>query len=246
MIDLFFQKDFANDLFRWIKIYDPIKDHQIVLPNDPLLNQLQQQIIQDGDCAFAYFCAEYFKYNIHLMQRVILDNKNVKYSFAFAKTFPKSDIKALQDILIKSNNIKYLTYFGLFVKGAQIAKIERLLIRANEASNNKYAKYAYLWLKNGFTRDLEAIKSILITSRKPQFLYELAQHLDNPKDIAKIEKAIIKSGSLLYMRLFAANIKLANIKKLERVVLASGNAVEIKRFAKMVKNSILQNFRILF
>ena len=44
---------------RWCKIYDPIKDHK-VLSIDPLLDKIQDKIIQDKNAAMAYFCAPYF------------------------------------------------------------------------------------------------------------------------------------------------------------------------------------------
>lgn len=244
--EYFFEKDYNKDLWRWIKIYEPIKNHCISYPNDVLLDNIQNTILATQDAGLAYFFTEYFNYKTHLMQKVILNVKSPKYAFAFANHFPKADIKALQDIVINSNNIKYICYFGLFIRNSNVKKIEKIIIQANKQDKNRYAKYAYMWLKGNKIHDLEEFKKIILSSKKPQFLFELAKCLTNPKDISKIERLIIKSGSLTYMRMFAATIDGANVPKLEKVVLASQNMKEIKKFAKAVKNSTLKNFQILF
>jgi hypothetical protein len=102
-----------------------------------------------------------------------------------------------------------------------------------------------MYLKHVKGSNVNKLKKIIITSGKPRYLFELAKHLSNPKEIALIENKIIQSGSLSYMRLFAEKIKLANVERIEQIILDSGNMNEIKKFAKKIKGSKMKRFLIL-
>lgn len=234
----FFQKDFQKDLWSWMQIYSTIKDHQ-VLENDPLLDKIQTQIIQDQNAGMAYFFSLHFPYKMHLMQQVILNSQSPKYSFAFASSHPAASFHALEEIVLHSDNIKYICYFGLCVPQSNRRKIEKLIIQSNQA------KYAYLWLKDHQPINFKQIKQILLGSNKPQYLLEVAKHSSSSKEIKQLEDQIIQLGSLTYIRMFAAEIEKADIEKLEQAVLASGNIKEIKKFAKLIKGSKISKFRIL-
>ena len=235
MID-YFQKDFADDFWLWSKVYEEFKNH-IPFTNDPQLDHLQQKIIIDQNAAFAFFCAYYFNYRSHLMQKVIIDTQNVKYAYAFSKFVRNADIKALQEIVLQSHKIKYICWFGT-INGSDRRKIEKIIIQSNKA------QYAYAWLKQGKVYHFDQIKDILIRSQKPQYLLEIAKRVKSKKELRQLENLIIESGSLNYIRLFA-QLPNANIKRLEQVILDSGNAAMIKKFALTVKGSKLKNFVIL-
>ena len=237
--NFFFEVEFAKDLWRWYDILNTIKDHK-ALTNDPILDKIQAQIIVDRDAALAYFYALHFNYKTYLMQRVIVESKNPKYLFGWAKDIVGADKKAIQSLIMATHNVKYICYFGLFVKGANTHKIEQIVAKS------KQAKYAHLWVKHHKGAKISLFKQIIIDSKKPKYLLELARHLTRKQDIKTIENALVKLGSLTYIRLFASEIRYADIPRLEAIILKSHNMVEIKKFAKSVKGSSIGNFYILF
>lgn len=230
-----FEADYSADFLRWIKKIDHIDFNKISIKQ---LDCLQQEIIDLNDSALAYFFALDFDYKNFLMQKIILENKDYKYSLAFAKNIKNCDIKALQNIVVNSKKHKYICQFACFVKGANIKLLSDLIFKSNNPT------YIYMMFKNIKGINLNKCKKIIIKSNKPKYLYELSKRLTNKKEIKLIEELIIKSGSFTYMRLFAENNKFANIDKIENVILETNNINEIKKFAKYVKKAKLANFLI--
>src|SRR5208283_1181428 len=157
--------------------------------NETILEVLQKEIIETNNSAFAYFFTIDFGYKPHLMQKIVLDNKDAKYAFLFAKDVINADIKALQNVVIKSKKIKYINWFDAYIVGA----------------NHKL------------------LRPLIMGTKKPQYWVELAGRLSAKKDIEKIEDMLIDARAYKYMRLFAENIKGANIEKLEQAILDVGN-----------------------
>jgi uncharacterized protein YlbG (UPF0298 family) len=102
-----------------------------------------------------------------------------------------------------------------------------------------------MWIKHIKDAKVKKFKDIIIASKKPQYLFELAKHLTDPKDISIVEEMIIQSGSFTYIIAFAAKIKQANIERLEQAVLETGNTKEIRKFAKVVKQSKMKKFLLV-
>jgi len=233
--------DYSADSLRWIKKCEEldIKSND----NNKILEKLQNEIIETNDSALAYlFCTE-FDYKHYRMQRVIFENKEPKYAFIFAQNIPNSDIKSLQKIVIDSKNIKYICNFACFVRGADLKPLETLILKS--ITKPKNVKYAHKYLKHVSGANVKKFKDFIMVSKKPRYLFELAKHLTNKKEIEKIEDLIIETGSFTYMRLFAEKIKLANIEKIEQVILDTDNVNEIKKFARYVKHSRMKRFFIV-
>lgn len=239
--DYYFNSAYQADFWNWSKTYDIIKDHKINSKNDPKLDKIQAEIIRAKDPGQAFFCALFTNYKTHLMQQVIVDARSAKYAYAFASSIFDSDVALLQEVVIASKNIKYICQFGCFVEDSDVKKIESIIIKS------KNPKYAHTWLNNVKPVNFSKLKSIIINAKtiKPQFLYSLAFHLTNSKDLKKVEDLIIKSGSCKYIRLLAENVEGANIRKLENAILATNNAKEIRKFAN-IKGSRLNSFSLLF
>ena len=97
--------DYSKDTLRWLTKSNDANDI-------PAMESLQNEIIKNGDAAFAYFFATDYGYKTYLMQKVILDEGDAKYAYAFAQTIKNADIKALQNVVIESKKIKYITHFA--------------------------------------------------------------------------------------------------------------------------------------
>lgn len=240
-----FESDYSADILRWIKKIDErqlktnpySKDISGYNPED--LEKLQNEIIETGDTAFAYFFATEFQYKPHRMQKVILDEKDPKYAFLFAQTVKNCDIKALQSVVTDSKKIKYITKFACFVKQADLKPLESIILKS------KNVKYAHMYLKHVKNASVEKFKEVILASKKPRYLFELAKHTKNLDDLAIIEDLIIQASSFTYMRLMAEKIKLANIDKIEQAVLDTENSSEIKKFAKYVRRSKMKKFLLV-
>lgn len=241
MSDYFFQSDYASDLWRWSKIYETVKNQKNIGKSNFQLDQIQKEIIKSRDAALAFFFALFIGYKTDIMQELIIETKNSKYAYAFASSILGSDVDRLQEIVIASKNIKYICQFGCNVNGADLKRIERLIIKS---ANQKYAN---MWIKNVKGCDIGKLKRIILNAKdiKPKYIYELAVNLTSKRDINRAEDLIIKSGIPRYIRLFAKNIKLANIRRLEDAILKTNNSKEIREFAN-IKGTRLNNFSLLF
>lgn len=243
MTSYIIDNDYSADSLRWIKKCEEldIKSNDKSIPK--ILEKLQNEIIENKDPALAYFFCTEFDYKHYMMQKVIFENKEPKYAFIFAQNVPNSDIKSLQKIVVDSKNIKYICNFACFVKGADLKPLETLILKS--ISKPKNVKYAHKFLKYVSGANVKKFKEFIMLSKKPRYLFELAKHLTNKKEISKIEDLIIETGSFTYMRLFAEKIKLANIEKIEQVILGSDNVNEIKKFARYVHRSSMRRFFIV-
>ena len=239
------ESDYSADSLRWIKKLDEKQIKPNPLSKDKTgynpeeLEQLQNEIIKSSDSALAYFFAVEFAYKQYRMQKLILDKKDAKYAFMFARYVKNCDIKALRKLVMESGKIKYITRFACHVKGADRVPLENLVIKS------KKVKYAHEYLKHVKTADVEKFKEIIFASGKPRYLFELAKHLKDPQDIVYVQDLIIASKSFTYMKLFAEKIKTADVDKIEQAVLDTENNEEITKFAKYVRRSRMRRFLLI-
>ena len=230
MFDYLLDKEYSIDYYQW----------NLFIDNNKLnIDSLCEQIIQKNDPSLACFFAIDHQYQLHKMQKIVLDSNNAKYAFLFAKMINSADINALQQIVIKSNNINYLTKFACFIPKSNIKLLENLIYKSNKI------KYIHTLFLNNKNINFNKYKKYILSCNNPKYLFELSRHIDNDKDIIKIQDAIIASGSAKYIRMFASKIKNVNISKLEEAILSTNNIKEIKKFAKLVKNSSMKNFLIV-
>jgi hypothetical protein len=239
---VFTSKDYYDDFNTYLDKYPGIDEYDPYQPEDDgFLNQVQDEIIEDKDVSSAFFFAYVARFKMYRMQQLILDQRNTKYSLLFAQYIPGADIHRLQQVVQTSGDLKVMTYFACLVKGAKKGKIENLILKSGRA------KFAYMIIKHLGSSKVEKFKEMIIKSKRPRFLYELAKYLlTSRKEMAKIEKLIISSGSPTYLRLFARDIIGANIEKLEEAILETQNMVGIEKFAKAVPRSKLAKMSVLF
>ncbi len=237
-----FSIDYSSDFTRWNKVYVSIKDFKTKDGYSAELENIQNNIIETQDAALAYFFATDIGYKNYRMQNVILKSSKGKYIFLFAQNIKNADIAALQQACIDSNQINYIVKFGCFIKGSDIKKIESFVLNAKKPQ----AKYAHMLIKHIPGIKVSKFKDIIIKSRKPRYLFELAKHLKSKRDIALLEDIVISCKSKTYIKMFAEKIKGSNLEKLEQAVLDLDDPERIKKFAKYVKGSKMRNFSILF
>ena len=237
MNEYLFSNDYSADSLNWIKKVEKKNLNQ--KNNEIVLEEFQKEIIQENNSSLAYFFAYEYRYKSHLMQKIILDNKDPKYSCLFAQDIENSDIKALQKIIIDAKKIKYICHFACFVKGADLKLLEQLIIKS------KNIKYIHMYIKHIKNANINDFKEIIFESKKPRYLFELAKHLSDEDDLERVEDLIIESGSFVYMRLLAAKIKKINVEKIEQAILDINNVEEIEKFAKCVKKSKMKRFLLV-
>lgn len=233
-----FEDDYSADSLKWIKRLEE-KQLKLATYNQEEIDKFQTEIIQENDSALAYFFACEFPYKRYRMQKIILDNKDPKYSYLFAQNIENADIKALQKIVIDSKKIKYICRFACFVENADVKPLEKLIIKS------KNVKYAHMYIKHVKGADINNFKKLILESKKPRYLFELAKHTTDPQELIVIEDLIIATKSFTYMRLMAEKIKLANVEKIEQAILDTDNTNEIKRFASGVKKSKMKKFLLV-
>lgn len=126
-----YENEDSTDSLRWL---DKLGDKP---SNNPeVLEKLQDEIIQTGDAALAYFFANDFPYKTYRMQKVVLDKKDAKYAFFFALNIKNADIKALQSIVLASKKIKYVAKFACFVRRAERKPLESFIIKSKSVKYN--------------------------------------------------------------------------------------------------------------
>ena len=177
--------------------------------------------------------------NVEDIEDYIISSNDPHYIYNFAKEIRYANICKLQTAIIGTQKFNYIAKFACFISGADTNLIEDLIIASNDA------RAAYIYLKFGKHPSIHKLKKIFIKSKKPRYLYTLAQLLTNQEEIDIIQNLIINSQSNMYVRLFAAHIPGANIKKLEDRILATKDFEEIKKFAKQVNSERLNKLIML-
>jgi hypothetical protein len=174
------------------------------------------------------------------LQNFIINSGDARYILKFAREIKRANIKRLQSAIMKYGNILQIAKFGCFVGTAQRKPIENLIAKSDSA------KSAYLFLKFIKFCNINKLKPIIFRSKKPRYLYLVAKKTSNKKDLNLIQELIINSGSFMYMRLFAVNIKGADVDKIVNKIISSNNILEMKRLYRVVKSPRLEKLSVLF
>jgi hypothetical protein len=228
--------EYSTDYSQWITTVSQYKS----------LDKLQDHIVASKEPSLAYFFAiEYPLHKTYRMRKVILDagvggaKQSHKYAYLFALNVAGADVKALRKIVQNAGNTSIITDFACNIPGAEYSLLEKQIIAS------KKAKFANRLIKTSIAIDVKALKSVIIQSKKPRYLFDLATRTSSPKEIMLLQKLIIESKSFTYMRMFAENIDGADVEKIEQAVLDSGNTEEIEKFAKYVKASKMRKFLVV-
>ena len=163
----------------------------------------------------------------------IINSKDPKAIYEFAKNVEGAHIDKLEDGIIATGEAKYIYEFARHVKGARIDKLEDGIITTGEA------EYIYEFaakIRKG--KDIDKLEDGIIATRNAGFSAEYIYHFAWLKGahIDKLEDAIIATGEAYYIYYFARNIKKGkDIDKLEDAIIATRDAQYIHYFAREVK-----------
>lgn len=209
------------------------------------LLSLQAMIIDANDPALAFFFARDTHFQAHKMQAIVLQATNPLWAVLFAAYIPNADIKALQAKVLSSNDLQKAVEFACYVPNADVRAVERAVIKAGSA------KAAATLLAHSDCASVSALQRTILTRGAPAHLLELARHLRGGKALRQIEDILVAKKAVKHCRLFAQEIKGADIERLEQVVLDSGNTKEIKALAtnlkgKRAKGSKVKALSVLF
>lgn len=205
--------------------------------------KLEKYVIENNNPVLAYrlaFELDDREVRTTKLQNFIIDTRNARYIYKFAREINRSNVNKLQSAIIKCGNVLQITRFGCFVKGADRAAIEDIIVKSENA------KSAYLYIKFVKSCNINRLKPIILKSKRPRYLFALAKLTKNKKELEHIQDLIIASHSCTYIRLFAVHIKGADIAKLENRIIATKNVEEMKKFAKVVKSRRMSKLALLF
>ena len=174
------------------------------------------------------------------LENFIIRHNDPRFIFRFAREIKYANIKKLQNAIIAQGDILQISRFGCFIKGADQTIIENIIAKSNNA------KAAYYYIRYVQHCNIEKLKTVILQSKRPRYLFALARLLTNKKDLELIQDLILKSNSYMYMRMFAMYIDGANISKIEDRIVDSGNLEEIKKFSSKVKTDRMKKLSLLF
>lgn len=237
-----YRPKYSSDFTRWYPEFSALNGK----PRDQYqanMTALQEKIIANNDAAMAYYFACDIGHQNYKMQQVIIKSKSAQYGILFAINIINADINALQKMILESNDLEAICQLACYVPNVNIKKIQSIIL--NNPKSKKNAKWAHMLLKHVPEINPNKFKQVIFDSKKPRYLFELAKHLKNKKELLLIQDLIINSKSPTYIRMFAEKFDFADVERLEQAVLDSGDTKEIKRFALYVKRSKMRNFIIL-
>lgn len=195
------------------------------------IRKLEDDIFNNGNLYLALrlaFEEDHHGFSTKRVENFIAKSNNANYIYRFAYNISGANIKKLQEAVIKTNDIIEIARFGCFIEGTDKHKIGDIVA----SSNNGKAAYLYMC----FVRTYPYInfRNIILKSKKPRYLYQLARLTQDDNDLKIIQEMILNSKSLMYVRMFAKYIKNADIKKLEEKIIRSKNIRELRLFVQEV------------
>ena len=205
-------------------------------------NTLKKYAIENNSLYVAYriaiLCADK-RIRCPELEDIIVESGNSYFILNFAINAYDANVRRLQDAIIKTKNISDIAKFGCFVRGSDRKVIEELVANANSARG------AYYYLRFSAACDVNKLKPVILKSKRPRYLYELALKLTDKAEIKMIQDLIIKSRSPLYMRLFAQNVPGADILRIEDAVIATKDIDAIRKWAEVIKTDNAMNILLL-
>ena len=201
-------------------------------------DDLKYQIYKANDPSFAYFFVREFSKDTENMQKIIIKNKDYKYSYLFAKNIPEADVKKLQEIVIKSNKMDFVAKFACFVKNSNSNHIQKIIAKSQNT------KAAYMLMRFFKKVNLSLFKDFIFKSKKPRYIFEYCKKTKNIDEIKEGQNLILNSNSYTYMRLFAQHIELADVSLFDNEIILRDNEYELFKYISYVDKSKLKNMRI--
>lgn len=158
----------------------------------------------------------------------VIESKNAKNIYEFARIIEGVDISSLEDEIISTRNVDYINEFANNVKGANVQKLKDAV--------NQMQNYV-----DSFARDKGVCAPTLgdaITKSRNEF-YGFARDV-NSANIGKLGDAIVKNSEnekVDYIYKFAKDTKDANIPELQSAIdqMEDGLSTEEKNLKELMK-----------
>ncbi len=173
----------------------------------------------------------------------VIEYKEPDYILEFARRFGnKCNIRDLEDAIINTHNAQYIYAFACNVERVDILKLEDALIYVFLYTVCYHNDFECLCdFANLTGADISKLEDAIIKKNTALYIYEFAKKVKDA-NILKLEDAIITTWDLLYIFVFARDIKGANIQKLEDAVIQYDvmDGAYIKRFINEVSGANIE------
>lgn len=211
---------------------------------EQLLKRIQQHPIQNIRRSDFYYLIKIAKELHHIpqivdaIQALIIESREPYFICQIAREIPTADIGKLQQAIVELRDLTFVAHFACSLPHHNQFLEDFIL-------DSRDTRCAYLYCKYATNPNISRFRDLFVSSKKPRYLYLMAQHTVDPIELNQLQSMIINGRSHMYVRMFAANIPGADISKLAERILQTKNLSEIKKFAKAVQHDKINQILML-
>ena len=130
------------------------------------IKKLGQAVIDSKDPKYNYLFAKNInKADIKAHEQAVIDSKDPEYNYYFASDINSSDINAHGQIVIDSKNLEYNYYFARDVVGADVKAHGQVVLES------KNPEYNYYFARDVVGADVKAHGQVVLESKNPTFIF---------------------------------------------------------------------------
>ncbi len=175
-----------------------------------------------------------------LEEYIVKNSKYPYFMYKMATELRAPNIPRLEQKLIDIGDMSFLARFALEVPAADKPRLEKILAESRSVSA------IHTYIKGNKNCDVEPFREVLLSSRRPKCLYNLALRTKCPVELKKIEDILLSSDSMGYIRLYAAHVPGANLSRCEDRVLESGDRDVLKNYIRYVESDKISKVLLLW
>lgn len=131
----------------------------------------EEEIIKFNDAGLAY---EYAKENsnadIIRLGQIVIDSKNPKFNFYYARDIVGCNIKEHERVVIESEDPYYCILFAAYIPDADIKSLEQIVLKSKDPYLNYY--FAVLITKRELDLDIKPHEKIVLQSKDPEWNFQ--------------------------------------------------------------------------
>ena len=111
------------------EIIETLDELRTAMPDEKIIELFEKKVLNIKNEKVSYYFAKDVKgADIKAHGQVIIDSKNLNYNYRFARDVKGADIKAHGQVIIDSKNLNYNIRFAKDVKGADIKAHQQVII----------------------------------------------------------------------------------------------------------------------
>ena len=113
-------------------------DIEIVLKKcskEDIIEYYQDKVLSFNDADLAYWFAMHmvdYDFNTKKFSKVIINSKNLRYNYEFARYIKGADLKGHEKVILNSKDVEYNYSFASTIKGADIKKHEKIILESKD------------------------------------------------------------------------------------------------------------------